>query len=145
MNEQDIIIKPGVIIPASELEFNFTRSGGPGGQHVNTSSTAVELRWDMANSTRISEVQRGLILERLPGYVDSKGVLHIVSTEHRSQHQNREAALARFGALLRRALHVARPRRPTAPSKGAKERRIQGKKQRGATKQMRRTPGMDEE
>lgn len=139
MDENAIVVTSSVAIPATELGWSFTRAGGPGGQHVNTASTAVELRWDIATSPSLSEAQRARLLDRLPpSYLDSRGTLHIVAAEHRSQHQNREAALARFVALVRQALHVPRPRRRTAPSKASRERRLTTKKQRGETKRLRR-------
>ncbi|HBY93155.1 MAG TPA: aminoacyl-tRNA hydrolase, partial [Chloroflexi bacterium] len=99
-----IEITPELSIPADELRFQFAHSGGPGGQHVNTSATSVELRFDVAASPSLSEAQRARVMSVLKGFIDSRGVLHLVATTSRSQHQNRAEVVARFQRLMRRAL-----------------------------------------
>lgn len=127
----------GVRIPRSELRFRATRSGGPGGQHVNTSSTRVELEWDAAASPSLSEAQRARVLERLANRTDKEGVLRLVASEERSQHRNREAAVERFRELLAAALHVPKRRRKTRPTRASREKRLRSKRQRAQTKRQR--------
>lgn len=135
MAESDWIeVSPALRVPRGELSFRATRSGGPGGQHVNTSSTRIELTWDLAGSLSLSEDTRAWLLQRLASRLDSSGQLRIVAQEERSQLRNREAALERFRALVARALVVPRTRRPTKPSKAAKTARLEEKKRRGAIK-----------
>ena len=124
----------------SELSWAFSRSGGPGGQHVNTSSTKVELRWDVAGTQALDERQKALVRARLGHRLTADGVLVITSSEHRSQTRNREAALARFCALVADALGVSKRRRPTRPSLAARRRRIEAKQRRSETKALRRPP-----
>lgn len=125
-------------IPESELRFRFSRSSGPGGQHVNRSATQVELLFDVAHSPSLTDEQRARISEALGSRIDREGVLHITASSSRSQLQNREQAIRRLQSLVRRALHVARPRRPTRPTKAARERRLAGKRQRSQLKAQRR-------
>lgn len=125
-------------IPTNELSFRFSRSGGPGGQHANRSETRVELLFDLAQSPSLGENQRARALRRLAPYVDKKGILHLVSESSRSQLRNREEVIERFRTLLRGALRVPRRRRPTKPSRAAKERRLEEKKRRSEIKKRRR-------
>ena len=124
-----------VVIPANELHWRFSRSSGPGGQSVNTTDSRVELSYDVARSTALSRA-----LQRLgPRLVD--GVLTVVASEHRSQLRNREVALARLGGLLDDALAPPpRKRRPTRPTRTATQRRLDRKRHRSQTKQLRRPP-----
>ncbi len=133
-------ITPTVAIPFAELSFRATRSGGPGGQHVNTSSTRIELWWDARTSPSLREDQRSQVLARLATRLTADGLLRIVASETRSQAQNRELALERFQEVLARALAVTKRRKATRPSRAAKERRLTEKKQRGARKRERRPP-----
>src|SRR4051812_39284551 len=103
-------------VPRSELSFRATRAGGPGGQHVNTSSTRVELAWSVAGSPSLSEEQRARIHEKLSNRINGEGVLLLTASEHRSQHQNREAVVERFVKLVSQALLVQAPRRRTRPT-----------------------------
>lgn len=123
-----------VAIPRAELEVRATRAGGPGGQHVNTSSTRVEVTWRPATSAALSEGQRARVLRRLAPKLDTDGVLRVVSAETRSQLQNRLKAETRLAELVRVALLVPRVRVATKPTKGSKERRIAEKKKRGEQK-----------
>lgn len=131
---------PSLVVPEAELTWRFSRSSGPGGQGVNTTDSRVELSWDVGGSKVLSDSQRSRILERLaPRLVG--GVLTVVASEHRAQLRNRDAARTRLAALVAGAL--APPglrRRPTRPTRGSVERRIDAKKRRAATKQMRRRP-----
>jgi ribosome-associated protein len=126
------------VIPMSELSFRFSRSSGPGGQHVNRSETRVELRFDLAHTPSLSDEQRERALGRLASYVDTNGVLHLVSQSSRSQWTNREEVVERFRTLMRSALRVPRKRRPTAPSREARERRLEDKRRRGEIKRRRK-------
>ncbi|GAA3241237.1 alternative ribosome rescue aminoacyl-tRNA hydrolase ArfB [Actinocorallia longicatena] len=131
-------INGSVEIPEAELSWRFSRSSGPGGQNVNKTSSAAELLFDLAATEALSETQRERALERLASRLVD-GVLTIRAEEYRSQLRNREAARVRLAALIREAIaQPPRKRRPTKPSRGAVERRIQGKKHRSQIKASRR-------
>jgi ribosome-associated protein len=130
----------GVEIPAQELAWRFSRSGGPGGQSVNTADSRVELSFDVQRSTALPERLRERLLSRLDRRLVD-GVVTIAASEYRSQHRNRQAARARLAELLTEASAPAAPtRRPTRPTRGSKERRLAGKSQRSQTKALRRRP-----
>lgn len=130
----------GVEIPATELAWRFSRSGGPGGQSVNTADSRVELSFDVRGSAALPGQIRDRLLQRLSHRLVD-GVLTIAASEYRSQHRNREAARARLADLLTEASAPPPPRRrPTRPTRGSKERRLAGKKRRGETKALRRRP-----
>lgn len=126
------------VIPDAELTWRFSRSSGPGGQHVNTTDTKVQLFFDLAGSDAFPDDVKQRLLTRLgPELV-------VVAQEHRSQYLNRRAAEERLAQRLEEALKPPPPRRvPTKPSKGAKQRRLNHKKQRGATKRLRGRPPLD--
>jgi ribosome-associated protein len=124
-------------IPLAELQFRFSRSSGPGGQHVQKSSTRVELYFDVLGSPSLTEEQRARLLSRLAGYIDGAGLLHLVAQSERSQLRNREDAVARFQALLRGALRRRKYRRPTRPTVTSREQRLQQKKEHSQAKQLR--------
>ena len=138
MNEELLPTTKRLAIPLSELEFRFSRSGGPGGQHVNRSATRVELLFDVAHSPSLTEAQRQRLLTRLAGRIDREGMLRVVAQSERSQLRNRQEAVARFQALLRQALRVPKRRRRTKMPKGAKERRLAAKRRRSEIKRYRR-------
>ncbi len=119
---------PGVVVPGSELVFRTSRSGGPGGQNVNKVESKVELLFDAANTSSISEVQRVRVFSRLRNRIDSDGVLHISSQVSRSQWENKELVVSEFIRLLREALKPAKKRMKTHPSKASKEKRLKNKK-----------------
>lgn len=130
----------GLVVPDGELVERFSRSSGPGGQSVNTTDSRVELRWDLLASAVLSDEQRDRLQERLPGRIVD-GVLTVVASEHRSQLQNRTAARARLRMLLAEALAPPPPaRRPTRPSRAARQRRIEAKRRRSEIKSTRRRP-----
>ncbi|WP_197376897.1 alternative ribosome rescue aminoacyl-tRNA hydrolase ArfB [Mycolicibacterium baixiangningiae] len=136
---QDLVVTPTFVVPASELSERFSRSSGPGGQGVNTTDSRVELSFDVARSPSVPPHLRHRMLCRLRGRLTA-GVLTVTASEHRAQLQNRTAARERMARLLRDAAAPPSPaRRPTRPTRGSKERRITAKKQRGQTKQGRRT------
>src|SRR5215213_5759069 len=118
MGEETVLqINDALWIPRAELTYKATRSGGPGGQHVNTSSTRVELAWDVDASPSLGDEQRARIRDKLANRISGEGLLLLSASEHRSQHQNREAVTARFVELVRQALVVPKARRKTRPSK----------------------------
>ncbi|MFC0599974.1 alternative ribosome rescue aminoacyl-tRNA hydrolase ArfB [Streptomyces palmae] len=127
-------IRGSVSLPEAELMWRFSRSSGPGGQHVNTSDSQVELRFDLAATDALPPVWKERALERLAGRLVD-GVVSVRASEHRSQWRNREAAMVRLAALLAEATAPPpRPRRPTRIPRGINERRLRQKKQRGETK-----------
>jgi ribosome-associated protein len=126
-------------VPEAELSWRFSRSSGPGGQGVNTTDSRAELSFDVAASGSVPEHLRARILERLAGRLVD-GVVTVAASEQRSQLQNRESAEQRLGQLLREAAAPPpRQRRPTRPTKGSKERRLEGKRQRSQIKRGRGT------
>ena len=127
-----------VSIPEAELRWRFSRASGPGGQGVNTTDSRVELVFDLAASTAFTATQRARLRQRMDARLIG-GVLTIVAAEHRSQLRNREAAAARLVAILRDALAPdPPPRRPTRPSRAARERRLADKHRHTLTKRLRR-------
>jgi ribosome-associated protein len=136
-DDESLRISSEVTVPRSELRFRFSRSSGPGGQHVQKSSTRVELLFDVASSPSLTDEQRARVMERLSGYVDSAGVLHLVAQSERSQWRNREEAVERFQALMRKALKPRKRRRSTRPTAASKETRLHKKRQRAETKRRR--------
>jgi ribosome-associated protein len=135
-----ISITPDLSIPQSELTYRASRSGGPGGQHVNTSSTRVELVWDLANSPSLTPQQRERLMEKLATRISGEGLLSLASSATRSQHRNREDVTERFRDLLSEALEVEKPRKKTRPPRAAKEERLREKKHRSEIKKQ-RNPG----
>ncbi|HEX8359311.1 MAG TPA: alternative ribosome rescue aminoacyl-tRNA hydrolase ArfB [Longimicrobium sp.] len=141
MSEDGLIaVNDGLWIPRAELTYRATRSGGPGGQHVNTSSTRVELVWDVDASPSVNDEQRALIRSKLANRISGEGTLLLAASDHRSQYQNKEAVTERFAELLRQALVVPKKRKKTRPPRGASEARLRAKKQRSQLKKMRGGP-----
>ncbi len=132
-------INDTVRIPLGELEFRFARSGGPGGQNVNKVSSRVELRFNVKNSPSLTADQRRKLVSRLRTKIDTKGVLHLVSQESRSQWKNRERALEKFIALMRLALRPEQKRIPTKPSSQASATRVEEKKIHATKKRLRQS------
>jgi ribosome-associated protein len=132
--DEDVRVTATVVVPAAELRERFSRSSGPGGQGVNTADSRVELSFDVARSPAIPEDARPRLLARLANRLVD-GVLTIAASEQRSQLANRQAARARLAAILRAALAPPPPpRRPTRPSRGARERRLAAKRRRSDLK-----------
>ena len=127
-----------VSIPRSELQYKATRSGGAGGQHVNTSSTRIELLWDLPGSTAVTDDERQRLHAKLAARLDSDGMVRVVASDRRSQAQNRQAADERLVALVKHALAVAKKRRPTKPTRSSKEERLAQKKRHSDKKRNRR-------
>lgn len=132
------MVTNSVRIPRHELAVSFSASGGPGGQHANKAATRVELSFDVETSSALSETQRERLLAKLGP------VVRVVADDERSQLRNRTLAEDRLAAKLRDALHVARRRRATQPTRGSQRRRVDAKKQRGETKRYRRPPSIDD-
>ena len=130
-------VSPSCQIPLDELTWRFTGSGGPGGQHANTSNTRAEVVFDVATSPSLGPRQRARLLERLGA------VVRVAASDTRSQGRNRDLALERLRSKLADALKVEKPRRATKPSKGAKERRLSDKKRQSERKRQRRVTGED--
>ena len=122
----------------SEVHYKASRSGGPGGQHVNTTSSRVELTWNVKESEGLSEAQRARLLSRLKRRIDRRGVLRIVVSSERSRHRNQKEALERLRKLVTAVLKRRRVRRPTKPTKASQRRRLDAKRRRGAVKRERR-------
>ena len=141
--ENGLELSGGRTIPRSELNYKASRAGGAGGQHVNTSSTRIELMWHLRATTALDEAARTLVEVKLASRVDGEGFIRVVSSARRSQMQNREAAEARLIELVNGALVVQKRRKATKPSRGAKEARISEKKKRGDTKRQRRPEAFD--
>ncbi|MER5684691.1 alternative ribosome rescue aminoacyl-tRNA hydrolase ArfB [Streptomyces sp. NPDC002205] len=128
------VIRGSVSLPEAELMWRFSRSSGPGGQHVNTSDSQVELRFDLAATDAFPEVWKDRALQRLESRLVG-GVVTVRASEHRSQWRNRETALVRLASLLAEATAPPpKPRRKTRIPRGINERRLREKKQRGDTK-----------
>lgn len=139
----DLEVVPGLTIPATELAWRFSRSSGPGGQHVNTSDSRVQLTWSVEESAVLSESQRDRLRARL-GRRLVAGRITITVSEQRSQLRNREVALQNLGEILRAALAAPPPiRRATKPTRGSARRHLAGKKRRSETKQQRQRPSAD--
>jgi len=136
----DLDVSPALTIPASELGWRFSRSSGPGGQHVNTSDSRAELFWNVAGSAVLSDEQRERLLGRL-GRRLVAGVLTVAASEERSQLRNREIAMRKLAAIVATALAPDAPnRRATKPTQGSKRRHYAAKVHRSATKALRRRP-----
>ena len=131
-------VTSSVVIPAHELSWSFGPSGGPGGQHANRAHTRAEVRFDVRTSSALNETQRARLRSRLGD------VVAVSADDERSQLRNRTVALERLRTRLAEGLHVDKPRRATAPSKSAEQRRLESKKRRSSTKRDRAwRPGND--
>lgn len=138
--EDFVTVNPGLRIPASELRFTAARSGGPGGQHVNTTSTKVTLIFDLAASPSLTEDQRRTVFAKLAGRINQAGELRITASEFRSQAGNKAAAVLRFAELLRQALTPRAKRRRTKPTLASRLKRLEAKRLRGGLKRQRGKP-----
>ena len=132
-----------VSIPRAELAVRATRSGGPGGQHVNTSSTRIEIVWNVSQTRALSDEERSRVLARLGARVSEEGTVRVVASDSRSQRQNRERAEARLADLVRRALIVPKARKRTRTPRRAVEARIEAKRRQRERKRERRWRGED--
>lgn len=137
-------VNDDLAIPLAEIRYRATRSGGPGGQHVNTSSTRIELEFDVGASAALTDAQRARIQDRLANRIDGDGVLRLASSSSRSQHQNREDATERLARLIADALKERKVRRRTKMPRAAREARLKEKKRRAETKKARGRPASEE-
>lgn len=139
----DLEVSAALTIPAAELRWRFSRSSGPGGQHVNTSDSRVELSWNVRESLALSDGQRQRLTTRLEARLIA-GVITVTASEQRSQLRNREIALAKLASLISEGLAPDGPRRrATKPTRGSNRRRLTAKVQRSATKKQRRRPSAE--
>jgi ribosome-associated protein len=137
---EDLEIRPGVVIPGWEMWMTVARSGGPGGQHANKTSTKVVLYWNISATTALNEAQRGRVEQKLANRINADGQLLVEADDTRSQHRNRELARARLAELVNDALKVHKRRIHTNPSQAARKRRLEEKRQRAQIKDTRRGP-----
>jgi ribosome-associated protein len=136
-DDGSVVVRPGLVIPAAELDERFSTSGGPGGQHANRTQSRVELRFDIAGSAVLSEHQRSVLREHFGDEV------RVVVDEERSQLRNRQLARERLAGRLRIALTPRRNRRATRPTRASAARRLETKRKRGDIKRARRRPTAD--
>jgi ribosome-associated protein len=134
MERESIRVTRSVVLPRSEIELRFSRSSGPGGQHAQKSETRAEAVFDVGASSALTEAQKRRVVAK------AGPVLRAISQDERSQARNRELAVDRLVEQLREALRVPRPRRPTKPTAGSRERRLESKRRRSHTKRLRRPP-----
>lgn len=132
-----LVINDDLTIPMAELSFRFSTSGGPGGQHANRAATKATVLFDVAQSPSLSDGVRARLLKRLAKRLDKDGILAVSAQDSRSQHHNRELAIARLQVMLADALKVRKKRRKTRPNRAAKERRLAEKKRRSRLKKER--------
>ena len=137
-------INERIVLPEWELEFVTSRSSGPGGQHANKTSSRVTLRWHLDRSSALTTAQKERVRRRHGHRLDANGYFAIHAEGERSQLRNKESARERLTALLVDGLKIVKGRRPTRPTKAAKKRRLEGKKQRSERKKLRKKPSHDD-
>ena len=135
--KNDLPIKNGIIIPGNELEVMASRAGGPGGQHVNKTSTRITVRWNLKNSSAFSDEQKVLLLKNLASQLTTEGDVIVHNSTSRSQLQNKEQAFEHLATLIRKALHVPKKRIKTKIPKSAQEKRLQSKSRMSTIKKLR--------
>lgn len=133
-----IHVKNGIVIPLHEIEITASRAGGPGGQHVNKTSTRITVRWNVKTTQALSDEQKQRVLEKLAPSLTTEGDLIVHASSSRSQEQNKHAALELLAQKVRHALIVPKKRMKSGIPKGAKEKRLKSKKIRSEVKKMRR-------
>ena len=138
-----LFIRHGLVIPEGELEESFIQSSGPGGQNVNKVASAVQLRFDVAQSPSLPPMARAALLALHDARLDTMGVITITARRFREQIRNRADARARLAELIKLATTPRKPRRPTKPTRASKKRHAEAKKHRGRIKQGRSKPGFD--
>jgi ribosome-associated protein len=140
-----LVINDEVQIPLSELVFTASRSSGPGGQHVNTTDTRIQVRWNVPRSAALNEPQKALVTKNLASRLTEDGDLILACDTHRSQRRNREEVLRRLAALVREALVPPKPRKKTKPTVASREKRLKEKRRRSRTKKDRGKKYEDED
>jgi ribosome-associated protein len=136
--KHDVTVKPGIVIPAHEIEISTSRSGGAGGQHLNVTNTRVTVHWNVKNTSALTTEQKERVLQKLHNRLSQEGDLIIHNSESRSQMHNKKMALLQLAKEVSKALHVPKKRMKTAISASAKAARIEGKRHRGEIKQLRK-------
>ena len=145
ISDNALLIGPDLRIPLSELQYRTSRSGGPGGQHVNTSSTRVEVTWNVANSPSLTPEQRTRLLQQLATRLDTEGQLRLVSSGTRSQLRNKEDVTERLRSTVAAALVVRKQRKPTKPTRAANAARLAAKRKRAAAAALWQPPGGEDD
>jgi ribosome-associated protein len=140
LRNNDLRVNGRIAIPRNEIDIQATRSGGPGGQHVNTSSTRVEVRWNLDSTRALSPEEKVRARAKLATRVDADGAIRVTSSDSRSQRRNRQLAEARLVEIVRRALVIPKARRKTSRPRGADEARLREKHVRAKVKAARRSP-----
>ena len=138
-----LAVTDSLSIPRSELDVRVSRSSGAGGQHVNKTSSRVEIFWNITGSRALTDEQRTLLLDKLSSRLTTEGSIRVVASDMRSQSRNRELAEERLGELVRRSLVVQRKRKPTKPTRAAKEARLESKKLHSNKKRTRQNESFD--
>lgn len=138
-----LVVNESVTIPRSELDVRVSRSSGAGGQHVNKTSSRVEIFWNISSSRAVSDEDRARLLSKLGSKLTTEGSIRVVASDMRSQSRNRELAEERLAELVRHALVIPRKRRPTKPTKASKEARLDQKKRRSSKKRDRQQKSFD--
>ena len=141
--EKLLQVNDALSIPRTELDVRVSRASGAGGQHVNKTSSRVEIFWNVRGSRALSEDQRARLLDRLASRLTTEGSVRVVASDMRSQSRNRNLAEERLAELVRRALVIPKKRRPTRPTKASKEARLDEKKRRSHTKRERQNKSFD--
>jgi ribosome-associated protein len=136
-------VSDALSIPRGELDVRVSRASGAGGQHVNKTSSRVEIFWNIRLSRALGDDQRARLLERLASRLTTEGSIRVVASDMRSQSRNRDLAEERLAEMVRRALVVPKKRRPTRPTKASKEARLEGKKRQSHKKRERRNKSFD--
>lgn len=133
----DIIINDTITLPAAELSYTASRSSGPGGQHVNTTDSRIQVRWNISASAVFTDAQKARLIRALQSRLTETGDLILASDSHRSQRRNREDVSQRLAALIREHLTPPKPRKKTRPTLASRKRRLDNKKRRSQVKKNR--------
>ena len=142
-SEKLLAVNDSLSIPRNELDVRVSRASGAGGQHVNKTSSRVEIFWNVSSSRALTDDQRARLLDKLSSRLTTEGSIRVVASDMRSQSRNRDLAEERLTELVRRALVVPRKRKPPKPPRAAREARLEPKKRHSNKKQQRRGPSLD--
>jgi len=141
--DNSLYVNPSLSIPRDELDVRVSRSSGAGGQHVNKTSSRVEIFWNVASSRALNEEQRERLRAKLSSRLTSDGSIRVVASDMRSQSRNRELAEQRLGELIARSLIIPKKRKATKPTKAAKEARLEAKRRHSSKKRERSERSFD--